>query len=315
MNRILVIRGGAIGDFILALPAIKLLRDAHPSSHLEILGSEPIIALAENRFYAAATRSLEDAALSRFFWNGADLPEALVQYFGSFDLIVSYLFDPDGTFAANLRRCGTFEFLVGPAKANDLEHAALQLAAPLAALGLHLCDRSAKLFPSSADRVAAREFIAPFRAPIIAIHPGSGSEAKNWPIERWEELGTKLLDRSREFSMIVFGGEADGKKLEALRRTLPPDRAKFAQDLPLPTVAAIAEACALFIGHDSGISHLAAAVGTPALLLFGPTDPRIWAPTNANVRVLPSPTKDLRDLPIAEVECAAYELMRIGMST
>ncbi|MEY2499591.1 MAG: heptosyltransferase, partial [Verrucomicrobiota bacterium] len=66
MNRILVIRGGAIGDFILTLPAIKLLRDGFPSAHLEILGYQHIIVLAEKRFYADAIRSIEHRALAGF---------------------------------------------------------------------------------------------------------------------------------------------------------------------------------------------------------------------------------------------------------
>ncbi|MEY2558792.1 MAG: heptosyltransferase [Verrucomicrobiota bacterium] len=98
MNRILVIRGGAIGDFVLTLPAIKLLRDRFPKSHLEILGYEHIIALAQKRYYAAAIRSIESGALARFFARNSDLPSELIDYFGGFDLIVSYLFDPDGIF-------------------------------------------------------------------------------------------------------------------------------------------------------------------------------------------------------------------------
>ena len=72
MNRILVIRGGAIGDFILTLPAIKLLRDRFPRAHIEILGYKHIIALAENRFYADAIRSIESGSLAAFFAKDVD---------------------------------------------------------------------------------------------------------------------------------------------------------------------------------------------------------------------------------------------------
>ena len=67
MNRILVIRGGAIGDFVLTLPAIKLLRDRFPKAHIEILGYKHIAALAEKRFYAQAVRSIEYGPLSSLF--------------------------------------------------------------------------------------------------------------------------------------------------------------------------------------------------------------------------------------------------------
>jgi heptosyltransferase-2 len=116
MNRILVIRGGAIGDFILTLPAIKLLREGFPRARIEILGYESILALAERRFYADAIRSIEYGPLARFFAKGSVLPPELNEYFGSFDLIVSYLFDPDRIFQSNLKRCGIKIFL--PARRN-----------------------------------------------------------------------------------------------------------------------------------------------------------------------------------------------------
>ena len=85
VQRILVIRGGAIGDFILTLPALKLLRENFPNAHIEILGYKHIVALAEKRFYAKATRSIEYGPLSRFFARDAELPPDLVEYFGGFD--------------------------------------------------------------------------------------------------------------------------------------------------------------------------------------------------------------------------------------
>ena len=132
MKRILVIRGGAIGDFILTLPAVKLLRDNFPNAHIEILGYKRIIALAEKRFYADATRSIDYAPLSRFFARDSELATELVTYFGSFDLILSYLFDPDEIFAANVKRCGGRRFIAGSPKFDGREHAARQLARPAA---------------------------------------------------------------------------------------------------------------------------------------------------------------------------------------
>ena len=115
MNRILVIRGGAIGDFILTLPALKALRDARPHAHIEILGYKHIAVLAENRFYAQAVHSIEYGSLSRFFARNSELPPELGDYFASFDLIISYLYDPDQIFETNLRRCGAQNLICGPA--------------------------------------------------------------------------------------------------------------------------------------------------------------------------------------------------------
>src|SRR5437763_16126189 len=104
--RILVIRGGAIGDFILTLPAIGLLRENFPSARLEILGYKHIVALAEGRFYADATRSIEYGPVAAFFARNASLDPALSDYFAGFQQIVSYLYDPACIFDTNLRRAG-----------------------------------------------------------------------------------------------------------------------------------------------------------------------------------------------------------------
>ena len=106
MNRILVIRGGAIGDFVLTLPTLNALREAYPHAHIEILGYKHIAVLAQNRFYTQAIRSIEYGALAGFFAKNSKLPAELANHFASFDLIISYLYDPDGIFEKNLRRCG-----------------------------------------------------------------------------------------------------------------------------------------------------------------------------------------------------------------
>ncbi len=304
MNRILVIRGGAIGDFILTLPAIKLLRDRFPQSHLEILGYPHIAALAETRFYADATRSIESASLARFFAKGAELPSELVEYFRSFDLIVSYLFDPDQIFGANLRRCGTFEFICGPSKLSEETHAGYQLAQPLAKIGLYPRAAAAHLYLTEADRGAARVFLGDHARPLIALHPGSGSPRKNWPIKRWRDLGSWILDEITGSSLLVVGGEADRRQAKELRQSWDISRVQFAVDQPLPLLAALLADCAMFLGHDSGVSHIAAAVGTRSILLFGPTVPAVWAPTNPNVEVLRSSDGALTSITVDEVKRA-----------
>jgi len=112
VSRILVIRGGAIGDFILTLPALKLLRDSFPAAHLEVLGYKHIVALAELGGYANATRSIEYGRLASFFNRDGELAPELVEYFGSFQQVISYLFDPDDIFANNLKRAGVRNLIV-----------------------------------------------------------------------------------------------------------------------------------------------------------------------------------------------------------
>ena len=286
MKRILVIRGGAIGDFILTLPALKALRDAHPHAHIEILGYKNIAVLAENRFYAQAVRSIEYGPLASFFAKNSELPAELANYFASFDLIISYLYDPDGIFEMNLRRCGVENLIHGPAKVDNHEPAARQFARPLEELGAFVSDFAAKAYPSVEDRHVARKFLRSCARPIVALHPGSGSERKNWPLQNWIDIGNDLL-ASETFrgSIVVVSGEADENQITRLESIWANRRVRFAKSLPLPHLAAVLEQT-IFVGHDSGISHLAAAAGANCILLFGPTDPEVWAPRNQNVQVI-----------------------------
>lgn len=301
MKRILIIRGGAIGDFILTLPAMKILRDAYPNAAIEILGYKHIAELANKRFYADRVRSIEYAALASFFARGADLPSDLADYLASFELIITYLYDPDLIFETNLRRSGVKNIVPGPAKIAEHTHASRQLAEPLTHLGLKLGDLRARLYPLPDDTRAAQEFLNELPRPIVAIHPGSGSERKNWPLENWLELGNELLRLNSGFrSMIVVSGEADEKQAQRLKANWNNSRVRFATNLPLPALAAIL-AETTFIGHDSGISHLAAAANATCVLLFGPTDPDVWAPVGENVQVIRAPNGDLNVLRVETV--------------
>ena len=302
--RILVIRGGAIGDFIVTLPAIRLLREAFPNAHLEILGYRHIVALAENRFYANGTRCIEYGPLSAFFAKGATLPEDLIDYFGSFQQVVSYLFDPDQIFEDNVRRAGVKHFLHGSPKVDDSAHATVQLARPLERIALYLEDEAPRIFPHAGDDATAAALLEKHDGPWWAIHPGSGSERKNWPAENWLALAREILDARPNIHLALVGGEADRAVLADFERLLPHARITFWVDQPLPVLAAAIARCERFAGHDSGVSHLAAAVETPCVLLFGPTDPDVWAPRNDRVQVIKAPDADLSRITVDEVLAA-----------
>jgi heptosyltransferase-2 len=298
MNRILIIRGGALGDFILTLPALHALREANAAARIEILGYKHIAVLAEGRFYANAVRSIEYGALSGFFATNAELDQELSAYFRSFDLIVSYLFDPDEIFDGNLSKAGAGRIITGPGKLGSHMHASRQLAQPVQQLGIEVSDFRARLYLSAEDRAFGEQFVANAKSDLLTLHPGSGSEQKNWPIEHWLEVGEFLLGRG--CSLVIVAGEADQHQLKTLQHAWPDRDVLFAINLPLPELAAVL-ARSNFLGHDSGIAHLAAAVGAQCVVLFGPTDPRVWAPQGSNVRVIEAPAKDLKQLDTSTV--------------
>jgi heptosyltransferase-3 len=213
------------------------------------------------------------------------------------------LFDPDKIFEANVRHCGAATFLAGPSKLDNSEHAVRQLARPLQSIGLSLSDPSPRLFPNDDDRKAVSHFCDRNSPTAVAFHPGSGSETKNWPIENWIKLGDIILAKGRR--LVIIAGEADAERTQKLKAAWKEKPVQFVENLPLPHLAALLERM-LFIGHDSGISHIAAAAGARCLLLFGWTDPAIWAPANQNVTVLRAPEGKMIDLDVDTVAAALW---------
>ena len=307
----MVIRGGAIGDFILTLPALKALRDGYPDAHIEILGYKHIAVLAENRFYAQAVRSIEYGPLSSFFAKNSEISPELADYLASFDLVITYLYDPDQIFENNLRRCGVRNLLGGPARIVETGgHAARQLARPIEELGIRIADLAEKIFLSEEDRQFGREFLQTTSQPIVAIHPGSGSKDKNWPLQNWIELFSReYWHVEKRPSLIVISGEADKAQTTQLEYIWKDLDVRFAKNLPLPYLAGMLQH-SIFIGHDSGISHLAAAAGANCILLFGPTDPNVWAPRNENVQIVAAESSRLDDLGTAPVQAALSRSLR-----
>lgn len=301
-----MIRGGAIGDFILTLPALKALRDRYPRAYIELLGYKHIAGMAERRFYADSVRSIEQGGFATLFGRNTTPAGELADYFAGFDLIVSYLYDPDHVFSANLIQCGIRRLVEGPGKLDSSAHATRQLVRPVEQLGIKTQDLAPKIFVSDNDRQFANRFLADLPQPIIALHPGSGSERKNWPVQNWMDFGDEILGCS---SVVIVSGEADQIQVKQLKRHWSNSRVRFADNVPLSQLAAVLQKT-IFIGHDSGISHLAAAAGANCILLFGPTNPGIWAPLNKTVQVLRADTGRTADIAVSTVCQALASLMK-----
>lgn len=282
MGRILVIRGGAVGDFILTLPAIELLRTQLEKPHLEILGYPAITELATAFGFADATRSIERGPMAGFFVPDGDLVREWQCYFSDFDLIVSYLYDPDGYFHANLERAGARSVIQASHRIDETLGfpAAAQLAKPLEQIALYPDRNYVSLnLERSAD------------SKRIAIHPGSGSPQKNWGYENWAAVAKSLHQKEPDTEYLIISGEAESENIGEFLELLSDAKLPFEhlQGAPLPEVARRLAQCSQFLGHDSGISHLAAACELPATLIFGPTRSNIWAPQNPGVQVIEAP--------------------------
>jgi heptosyltransferase-2 len=279
-GRILVIRGGAIGDFILTLPAIAALRRQFPETHLEVLGYPHIVQLALAGGLVDRVESIEARAMAGFFARHGDLAENLADYFSEFDLIISYLYDPDGIFRTNIARCSPAQFIQGPHRPDEAA------GIPASQVYLKPLERLAIFGADPVPRLSIQG--RPARVRSIALHPGSGSTQKNWPEGRWSELVGHIMDQT-DRDLLLVGGEAEGERLQRLGAALPPARVRVAQSLPLAELAGLLERCCGFVGHDSGISHLASALGLPGLVLWGHTVEAVWRPPADRIRILRAP--------------------------
>ena len=235
-------------------------------------------------------RSVSHGPLSAFFTPRAVLDPSWMDYIGDFDLVGSYFYDPDGLFLANLKRCQPAEILTYAPQVPPgfTQPAAYHFARLLEPLGLKLGQEAASaIFPTPGDGDAAQAFVSGLKpgTELLAIHPGSGSESKNWPVQLWSEVGRTLVRAHPNLAILLIEGEADAAPAQALAdawKDLPLLRARW---LPLPILGALLRRAVLFLGHDSGVTHLAAASrqDLPLVALFGPTDPQVWAPPRAGV--------------------------------
>jgi heptosyltransferase-2 len=279
-GKILVIRGGAIGDFILTLPAIAALRRQFPRAWLEVLGYPHIVQLAVAGRLVDRAQFIEARPLAGFFARHGELAPDMADYFSEFDLIVSYLYDPDEIFQGNVGRCAPAPFIAGPHRPDEKGrlHAAKVYLQPLERLAIFGADPVPRL--TLEQRPAMLSY--------LALMPGSGSPRKNWPESNWADL-LELLIEETPLDLLLVGAAAEAERLQRLGAALPPARVRLAQSLPLPELGSLLQGCAGFIGHDSGISHLAAALGLPGIVLWGDSVAEVWRPPSPKVAVLGHP--------------------------
>jgi ADP-heptose:LPS heptosyltransferase len=296
VRRVLVLRPGAIGDTLVALPALLALRRRFPDALIEAVGNATALPIAESSGLVDRWIGFDDGRVTRLFMPGAPGPD---DHFLGLDVAVAWGRDADGTLRAGLDRRGARSVVVAPSRPDPgaPELVARYLLRTLAPLGIAVggdgtLDLPELRVPAEADDLAQAELAAAGLAgrPFVAVHPGSGSPAKNWPAERYAAL-LDLLAGQHGLAAIVLGGPADASALLVLH-----DQASSVPspivDRPLLVVAALLRRAAAFVGNDSGLAHLAGLLGLPTLALFGPSDPTLWTPLGPRVRLVRSAALD-----------------------
>jgi ADP-heptose:LPS heptosyltransferase len=264
---------GALGDFMTILPALLIWKKEHPNDSLTLLGKPEIGSFGREIGYFDAAI---DVTLARY----------------------APLFSPEGS-------TKTTEFLTSYSNAIIFSSSDLPLAGHCRKLGLDVYDQPS--FPSECMHAVDYHislFIDPqavpdrLRIPWIRIpqssleasfslvpegkkfcvlHGGSGSAGKNWPFERFARIADMLRKTGKNIIWIKGPAESELQF---------PGNDSTVENARLSTLAALLQRAEMFLGNDSGVAHLAAAVGSPSLVLFGPSDPKVWAPRGDRVRVL-----------------------------
>ncbi len=287
VDRILIIHQGAIGDFILSLPAIGSFRHNYSDASIEIWGHLDILELVEKRFYADTIGSINRREMAQCYNENTVLDAKLVEQFKQFDLIVIFG-QRQEILLHNLKKHEIKEvycvntFPQGKESTHIIEYQLSQILR----LGFKVSERVPKLFPSESDRKRASDLFTQNKVSDktlrVAMHVGSGSRKKSWLPGSFAQLSEQLI-KDDHTTIIVPIGPADEKMVREYFALIRSDAIIPFNNISLNELAAILHKCDLYVGNDSGITHLAAAVGIPVVALFGPTDPRVWGPRGDKV--------------------------------
>jgi len=276
--RICVLFPGALGDFICFLPALRQLAD---SSAVDVLARSEFAAIAPR---GVSVHSLERPEVRQLFIDGAAADPRVIQFFSGYSAIFSWFASQQTVFVDQLQIAAHGRAQIFPFRPdNFIVHQAdyylscLNGGVPMAEESLVDLRADALLW---CDTFLRRAEIG--REPILCLAPGSGARGKNWPAAHF----LSVVDWWRR----QFGGKA-----VALLGPVEAERQGFehlsaaclvASGLDLAQLAALLARCDLYVGNDSGVTHLAAAVGARTLVIFGPSDERQWAPRGPRVSIL-----------------------------
>lgn len=286
-RKIAVIRGGGLGDFILIFPLLKALRKTYPNASIHIIGNPETAGLALEEKVADKIFSLGSAETIHLFQDSdfSCFNSPILEDLKTADLAISFQGHPGGILHTNLGKLAQNVIIVPPPTDGQI-HASQQFLDSVFPGQFGLEDLEFQLKASENHRKAARLFLDEnfsSAMPIIALHPGSGSKAKNWPAGRFSRLIGKL--ESRGLQVLLIEGEADLQAVESIEREIQRPIVKASRQ-PIFLIGAMLEFCQLLITNDSGIGHLGGITGIPVLSLFGPTNPAVWKPLGTNVKVL-----------------------------
>jgi len=277
-NRRLVLFPGALGDFVCFLPALQILSQGE---QVDLLAHSEFADLV---FPEINVGSLERYEIHRLFIPGASQEKALRDFFGAYSSIFSWMGSGQSTFVRELAfvsqgRAAVFPFQPAQERMHQSDYY-------LACVGRPSAVTSApEIFLKPEARAWSESFYREHfltDKQMIALAPGSGAREKNWPVNSFRAVADWWCQRPRSAVMVLLGPVEEEKgDYTALARG-----AVVASNLNLGRLAALLARSDLYLGNDSGVSHLAAALSVVSLVLFGPSRVKQWSPRGRNVAVV-----------------------------
>jgi ADP-heptose:LPS heptosyltransferase len=295
----LVIFPGALGDLVCFTPALRALCLRHRG--LELMAREDLARFAVGRMGIGrnfpSPHSIDRREVSLLFSESQETGTAR-DFFGGFGRIYSFFANENPHFRQSLTGASGAEVSFHAFRPDGAGHAA---ASYLRALGEPTTKIESRLEVLPEDRQAASRRLANHGLEsqrFALLIPGSGSVHKNWPAPKFAQLASQLQAR---IPVVIVLGPAE----DHLQRYFA-DCAVLT-NLELGELAGIAAAALFFVGNDSGVSHLSAAVGTPGVTLFGPSDPDRWRPLGRVDLISRVPIEEINVAEVARATLAILE--------
>ncbi|MCU0242543.1 MAG: glycosyltransferase family 9 protein [Vicinamibacteria bacterium] len=290
VKRILIVRLRSIGDTVLATPALACLRRHCPAARIDLLLEDWVASLLADhphtdRVISVARRDLMDRLRVARELNRARYDIAFNLHGGTTAALL--------TWATRARaRVGYARYPLSWAYTHRLPsssdfwgredvHSVEEQLALLGGMGVPVRDHPATrlaISTAAAQRIDQRLQAAGIDARAMAIlHPAAAFATKRWPVERFAAIAAHLA--TLNLQVVAVAGRSEAPLLAELTQTLGRPLPSFS-DLSLPEAAALIARARLFVGNDSGLAHIADALGTPSVVIFGSSNPAHFGPWN-----------------------------------
>ncbi len=278
-GQILVIFPGSLGDFLCFLPALQAIGRRHPRETVELMGKREVVELSVGWSFVTAIHSIDRYEITQLFSRANGVNKETGRFFSRFNAVYSWTAYGNADFVVKLKRLVGRLVTVFPFyRGGGEEHASIYY---LGCLSESQCP-----FPQLNPRAGELQWAERYwqdqglsAAPVLVLHPGSGSLDKQWDLTGFEEV-SRWWVKERIGKVLVILGPAEEE-----RGIKWGEKGYIVKGLSLPHLAALLYKATAYVGNDSGVSHLAGVMGAQGVIIFGPTNPQQWRPLGGSLVV------------------------------